>query len=569
MDPLPTLVASLLSWLHGLDGPDVCPGGWAWSTTALGVLVGLVPTAGVVTVAVIRRKHGARYTMRTAAAVVGVAVVSAGLVPFAVFGATGTVFERVAAGSPVPGLSSAEIADLNSPSCLLESQAGYLGGVTTADAFDPVSPLWFAFALFVLVPLPVLTALFVMAQARTALRRGSRWPSRFFWLPVLVVAFATGPMPAGSTGQLWIGVALGSFLGMFVVPFIGAPSRAPQPAPAVRKRPAALPPKAKPAPARRLPAAPPPLAGTPGPVPIPRQTRREYLPTRVAASPEPRFRVVRRLGAGGFGRVWLAADGKLGTLVALKAAHVPDTETEQRIRREARALGTIRHPNCVRIHDLLDASSDRGLVELSGLVIVMDFVDGPSLGEIVLQRGVLDDRAAARIWAGVSGALAAAHERGVLHRDVKPGNVIVDRAGLPHLIDFGIARSRGDATLTASGFVLGTPDFLAPEVARGQPANPSSDAWQLAATVSFALTGYPPRGGHADALSGLRAAATGMPPSHLPVRSAHYKLLCSAMAADPRQRPSLAAVRSSLEKWLRRAGEPVDGPVAALTGSSG
>jgi serine/threonine protein kinase len=409
-----------------------------------------------------------------------------------------------------------------------------------------------------------------MAQARTATRRGPRWPRRFFWLPVLVVALAAGSMPAGSTGQLWIGVALGSFLGMLLVPLVGAPARVPQAAPAARKR-AALPagkPSARPAQTRK-PKALPSLAGTPGPLPVPRQTRREYPATRHASGSEPRFRLVRRLGSGGFGRVWLAADARRGTLVALKAAHVPDAETEQRIRREARALGTVRHPNCVRIHDLLDASSDPGLATLSGLVIVMDFVDGQSLGEIVLQRGILDDRAAARIWAGVSGALAAAHDRGVLHRDVKPGNVIVDRAGLPHLIDFGIARSRGDATLTAHGFVLGTPDFLAPEVARGQPASPSSDAWQLAATVSFALTGYPPRGGHPDALSGLRAAAAGMPPSHLPTRSAHYKLLCAAMAADPRQRPSLAGVRSSLEGWLRRAGEPVDGPVAALSGSAG
>ena len=405
MEPLPSLVASLLSWLHGLDGPDVCPGGWAWSTTALGVLLGLVPTAGAVTVAVLRRRNGARYPMRTAAAVLGVAVVSAGLIPFAIFGATGTVFERVAAGLPVPGLSAAEIADLNAPSCLLESQAGYLGGVTTADAFDPSAPLWFAFALLVLVPLPALVALFVMVQARTALRRGPRWPGRFFWLPVLVVAFAAGPMPAGSTGQLWIGVALGSFLGMFVVPIIGAPPRRSaadpvrnpprRPKSSARQRAAVLPPAKGRAPARPLPAGRP-LAGTPGPLPVPRQTRRERSPTRAAATAEPRFRLVRRLGSGGFGRVWLASDSKLGTLVALKAAHVPDTETEQRIRREARALGTIRHPNCVRIHDLLDANSDPGLATLSGLVIVMDFVDGPSLGEIVLQRGVLDDRAAAR-----------------------------------------------------------------------------------------------------------------------------------------------------------------------------
>jgi serine/threonine protein kinase len=82
-----------------------------------------------------------------------------------------------------------------------------------------------------------------------------------------------------------------------------------------------------------------------------------------------------------------------------------------------------------------------------------------------------------------------------MHRDVKPGNVVVDPHGLAHLIDFGIARKTGDATMTQTGFVLGTPDFLAPEIACGERASPASDAWQLAATISYALTGHPPRGG--------------------------------------------------------------------------
>jgi serine/threonine protein kinase len=195
----------------------------------------------------------------------------------------------------------------------------------------------------------------------------------------------------------------------------------------------------------------------------------------------------------------------------------------------------------------------------------MEYVEGRSLGELVRGRGVLDDIAAARVWASVAGALDAAHQKGVMHRDVKPGNVVVDPGGLAHLIDFGIARRTGDATLTMAGFVLGTPDFLAPEVAGGQRATPSSDAWQLAATVAYALTGHPPRGGHPDAISGLRAAAAGAPLTHLPPRSAHFNLLHAAMHNDPAQRPSLREAGRSLENWLQRTGARPDGPVTVVT----
>ncbi len=271
---------------------------------------------------------------------------------------------------------------------------------------------------------------------------------------------------------------------------------------------------------------------------------RGYRPTLVApavgvtgAPPLPpgrqRFHLIRRLGSGGFGRVWLAQDAQLGHVVALKAAHAPDAETEQRIQREARALAAVRHPNCVRIYDMVPARSDPGLADLDGMVIVMGFVEGQSLGDQVRDHGVLDDIAAARVWVNLAGALDAAHSRGVMHRDVKPGNVVVDPHGVAHLIDFGIARKTGDATMTQTGFVLGTPDFLAPEIACGERASAASDSWQLAATISYALTGHPPRGGHADAVSGLRAAATGAALSHLPRRTAHLALLRAAMDNDP------------------------------------
>jgi predicted Ser/Thr protein kinase len=288
-----------------------------------------------------------------------------------------------------------------------------------------------------------------------------------------------------------------------------------------------------------------------------------------AAAPRPRptgparFRLVRRLGSGGFGRVWLAHDARLGHTVALKAAHVRDAETEERIRREAHALATVRHPHCVQIHDLVPADSDPGLAELDGMVIVMEYVRGESLGELVRTRGTVDDVAAARVWSSIAGALDAAHGHGVLHRDVKPGNIVLDADGQAHLIDFGIARKTGDATLTATGFVLGTPDFLPPEVAAGARATPQSDCWQLAATVGYALCGQPPRGDHADAISGLRAAALGGPPTHLPRRSAHLTLLRAALHDDPARRPPLREVHRALDDWLRSVGARPDGPVTA------
>ena len=223
---------------------------------------------------------------------------------------------------------------------------------------------------------------------------------------------------------------------------------------------------------------------------------------------------------------------------------------------------------------MVPARSDPGLSDLDGMVIVMGYVDGMSLGDLVRDHGVLDDIAAARVWVNLAGALDAAHSRGVMHRDVKPGNVVVDPQGVAHLIDFGIARKSGDATMTQTGFVLGTPDFLAPEIACGERASAASDSWQLAATISYALTGHPPRGGHADAVSGLRAAATGAALTHLPRRTAHLALLRAAMDNDPARRPALRDVQRALEEWLRRTGvrqaanpPPRAGPAERLAGA--
>jgi len=585
VDGLSALLAGLIASLRGVLGTDACPGGWPWAVSALGVGVGLLPTLGLIGVAVLRRRIGSRYGVSESALLIGLGVLSAGLLPLLAFTATGRIFTLASAGRDVPGLTNRQLRDLSEAACLDLPQSDYLGEYSVTEAFSLAVPLRFGLALLLLVLFPLVAASMVAVQARLALRRGPRWPSRFFWLPLLAVAVLTVDVAAGSSGQLWVGVTIGGFLGIVVVLLVGAPSREvvqrsleprsradraprpPEPAGAggpIRSAVRTRPDTARPAPPAA--GAPPRPGSSPTPTlvaPTPTDARPPVagVPHPARAGAAPRFQLVRRLGAGGFGRVWLAYDSRLGQEVALKAAHAPDAETEQRIQREARALAAIRHPNCVRIHDLLPATSDPGLAELDGLVIVMEHVDGEPLGGLVRNRGPLDDVAAAWVWAGVAGALHAAHTLGVMHRDVKPGNIVLDRAGLAHLIDFGIARATTDATMTIAGFVLGTPDYLAPEVASGERATPASDSWQLAATISFALTGHPPRGSRPDAMSGLRAAATGAPLSHLPTYSAHTALLRAALDNDPSRRPPLPVAQRALHDWLARVGARPDGPV--------
>ncbi|MET8760217.1 serine/threonine-protein kinase [Lentzea sp. NPDC004782] len=304
------------------------------------------------------------------------------------------------------------------------------------------------------------------------------------------------------------------------------------------------------------------LADTPGPLPFGPGAANADAPAPVQKSGKVwnpgngRFRRVRQLGSGGFGTVWLAVDEQLDRTVAVKLAHAPDNETEARMLREARALAAVRHPNCVRVFDIVQ--------DPDGLALVMEYIEGASLSETVLKNGLIDDKLAARLWLNMADALAAAHDRGVLHRDVKPSNVIVDGQGTAHLIDFGIARSKGDSTLTATGMMVGTPDFLAPETARGETASPASDSWQLAATVSYALTGHPPRGSRENPISSLMAAAQGEPITKLPQNSAHARLLLAAMDPEPSRRPTLAQVRGQLSQFLDQQGMSKEGPVTRV-----
>ncbi|SEO17763.1 Serine/threonine protein kinase [Actinacidiphila rubida] len=220
-----------------------------------------------------------------------------------------------------------------------------------------------------------------------------------------------------------------------------------------------------------------------------------------------RYRLLERIGRGGMGTVWRAEDELLGRQVAVKKLHPPqphmaDDELAtlfERTRREARAAARISHPNVIVVHDVVD---DAGLPS-----IVMEYVPSVTLGELLKEQGPLPVEEAARIGRGMIAALRAAHSAGVLHRDVKPGNVLLGGtggSGYPAgeegargggrivLTDFGIAQASGTSTLTRTGELIGSIDFLSPERIRGTVPGPEADLWALGATLYQAVDGSSP-----------------------------------------------------------------------------
>ncbi len=204
-----------------------------------------------------------------------------------------------------------------------------------------------------------------------------------------------------------------------------------------------------------------------------------------------RYRLADSIGSGGMGRVWRAHDEVLHRSVAIKelTAALYVSESEQaillaRTRAEARAAARISHTAVVTVHDVLEHDGRPW--------IVMELVEGRSLADAVKEEGRVEPREAARIGLWVLRALRAAHTAGVLHRDVKPGNVLLGRDGRVLLTDFGIAQIEGDTTITRTGEVVGSVDYLAPERVRGHDPGPSSDLWALGATLYTAVEGRSP-----------------------------------------------------------------------------
>ncbi len=204
-----------------------------------------------------------------------------------------------------------------------------------------------------------------------------------------------------------------------------------------------------------------------------------------------RYRLADSIGSGGMGRVWRAHDEVLHRSVAIKelTAALYVSESEQaillaRTRAEARAAARINHSAVVTVHDVLEHDGRPW--------IVMELVEGRSLADAVKEEGRVEPREAARVGLWVLRALRAAHTAGVLHRDIKPGNVLLGRDGRVLLTDFGIAQIEGDTTITRTGEVVGSVDYLAPERVRGHDPGPSSDLWALGATLYTAVEGRSP-----------------------------------------------------------------------------
>ncbi|MGH3623542.1 MAG: serine/threonine-protein kinase [Sciscionella sp.] len=256
------------------------------------------------------------------------------------------------------------------------------------------------------------------------------------------------------------------------------------------------------------------------------------------------YRVLDRIGSGAMGVVWRARDERLGRTVAIKQLFVQpglsDTETETgrlRAMREARIAAMLQHPNAIAIFDIAEHEGDPCLV--------MEYVPAQGLDSLLIERGSLDPEEVAAIGAQVASALAAAHEKGIVHRDIKPGNVLIDSSGVAKISDFGISRAVGDATVTQTGVLSGTPAYLAPEVARGQNPSSASDVFSLGATLYTAVEGYPPFGHNQNPLAALHAAAAGkvLPPQQAGGLTA---LLMSLLRTDPSARPDMAEASTKL-----------------------
>ena len=243
-----------------------------------------------------------------------------------------------------------------------------------------------------------------------------------------------------------------------------------------------------------------------------------------------RYTIEREVGRGGMGAVWLAEDDLLGRPVALKRiGHFPGSAVEgsdaARAEREAQMAARLSHPNVVAVYNFIEDAGERWLV--------MEYVDGETLASYVRRRGRLTPEQ------------AAAHAAGIVHRDVKPSNVMVDRHGQAKLTDFGIAKLGADPSITQTGLLSGSPAYLAPEVAAGNSATAASDVWSLGATAFHLLSGRPPYDIGSNVLGGLYRIVNEEPP-RLPDAGILAPMLEATMTKDPTRRWSMAQVRDFL-----------------------
>jgi hypothetical protein len=280
-----------------------------------------------------------------------------------------------------------------------------------------------------------------------------------------------------------------------------------------------------------------------------------------------RYRLEERIGAGAMGAVWRATDELLNRTVAVKellAAAVPARggaleESRQRILREGRIGARLQHPHVISMFDVV--------VHDDSPWLVMEYLPSQSLAQKLTAEGALPPLEVADIGRQVADGLAAAHKAGVVHRDIKPGNVLLGDDGRVKLTDFGVSRAVDDVQLTRTGLIAGTPAFLAPEVARGQDPTAKSDVFALGATMYAAVEGHPPFGLDDNAYALLHKVATGViePPTQAgPLTDVMLRLL----SADPDERPTAAGARDLLAKVAAGAPTPTATTVLAAGGDT-
>jgi len=272
-----------------------------------------------------------------------------------------------------------------------------------------------------------------------------------------------------------------------------------------------------------------------------------------------RYRLDERVGAGAMGVVWKALDERLGRTVAVKQMILPPSlntdaaqEAMRRIMREGRIAARLHHPNAVAVFDVADHDGQPWLV--------MEYVPSRSLAAVLIERGSLPPAEVATIGRQLADALAAAHAAGIVHRDVKPGNVLLGDNGTVKLTDFGISHATDDVTITRTGMLAGTPAYLAPEIARGADPMAASDVFSLGATLYTAVEGMPPFGVTENTLALLHQVAAGVvqPPLQAgPLTATLMRLLRS----EPAERPTAAHARGMLATVAgANAGRPTTVP---------
>lgn len=280
-----------------------------------------------------------------------------------------------------------------------------------------------------------------------------------------------------------------------------------------------------------------------------RQDTRQDKSERLLAG---RYRLGDVLGRGGMGTVWRAEDETLGRTVAVKELRFPsniDDDEKRRLitrtLREAKAIARIRNNSAVTVFDVVD-EDDRPW-------IVMELVEGKSLAEVIREDGLLEPRRAAEVGLAILDVLRSAHREGILHRDVKPSNVLIAEDGRVVLTDFGIAQVEGDPSITSTGMLVGAPSYISPERARGHKPGPAADLWSLGGLLYASVEGVPPydKGSAIATLTAVMTEPLEEPKNAGPLRDVIYGLLTK----DPAKRLDDAGARALLDTVLR-APEP-------------